>query len=86
MRDLEIISEELRKKVEYHENTKIIFSVHSTRGLLLLVRYGDHIIFTINTIPFFLKDEEYLKDKVVSIIVLSLAVYLTVHDNLNLLV
>lgn len=35
---------------------------------------------------FFLKDEEYLKDKVVSIIVLSLAVYLTVHDNLNLLV
>lgn len=35
---------------------------------------------------FFLKDEEYLKDKVVSIIVLSLPVYLTVHDNLNLLV
>ena len=53
VRDLEIISEELRKKVEYHENTKIIFSVHSTRGLLLLVRYGDHIIFTINILPFF---------------------------------
>lgn len=45
------------------------------------------LFFTINTLPFFfLKDEEYLKDKVVSIIVLSLAVYLTVHDNLNLLI
>ena len=53
VRDLEIISEELRKKVEEHEITKIIFSVHSTRGPLLLVRYGDHIIFYNQHITFF---------------------------------